>query len=61
MVSMKLKNYFLLMKYIGAKNDKISIINALKSIIGTVKVIKNNSNKLNTIINKIKPNVIVTD
>ena len=47
--------------YYGAKNDKISIINTLKSIIGTVKVIKNNSNKLNTIINKIKPNVIVTD
>ncbi len=47
--------------YYGAKNHKISIGNTLKSIIGTVKIIKKNSDKLNTIINKIKPNVIVTD
>ncbi len=47
--------------YYGAKNDKISITNTLKSIVSTFNIIKKNSDKLNTIINKIKPNVIVTD
>ena len=47
--------------YYGSKNDKISISNTLKSIFKTIKTIKGNSYKLNSIINKVKPDVVVTD
>ena len=53
--------YFINEIYYGSKNDKISVSNTFLSIFKTIQNIKKNSNTINKIIDKEKPDVIVTD